>query len=164
MYHFLGKHIGVSCVSIWQESHLKWIFEMNWVWQVAIMIERRGSTWLLSYFSIWILNWSIASIERHWCIGKKPRRAYQIQLLLSSESTNNHTVVTITRHLVWIISKFNQELKTIVSKQGWFKFVNINKVNIHLWTSYQIATNCIIKPMNKQINRGTLYNIIINII
>jgi hypothetical protein len=92
---------------------------------------------------------------------------HQTKFMISALATFNETEKRITTHLERFKTKLNQGIKAIEDMQKWYSTININKLNIHLLSSYQLALN-FIEELNQHyaklfqvlFNHGTLYDLL----
>lgn len=66
---------------------------------------------------------------------------HQAKLMVAAMSTINETEARISEKLENFRTKFNQGLQAINDMQVWYKAIDINKLNIHILTTYQLAIN-----------------------
>ncbi|CAH1104288.1 unnamed protein product [Psylliodes chrysocephalus] len=78
----------------------------------------------------------------------------------------NETEVRIQNQLERFREKVNQGLDFINEMRQWFKTTDMNKLNINILSSYQVATNFLdelieyhARLLHVQYNEGTLYNL-----
>ncbi|CAH1101873.1 unnamed protein product [Psylliodes chrysocephalus] len=91
---------------------------------------------------------------------------HQSKIMISTLSKINDTEVRIQNQLERFRSKLNQGLDAIHDMQSWYNKVDVNTLNIHTLSAYQIGSNFLSKLthhysriLDIQFNRGTLYDL-----
>jgi len=91
----------------------------------------------------------------------------QTKFMISALSTFNATEQRIDNQLRRFQTNLNKGLETIKSMNKWFSSIDTNKLNIHILSVYQVATNYVEELrnyyeiiINIQFKRGTIYDVV----